>query len=217
MSSSDADKIEHEIVVVGRQLAFVNHKLQSQLETMKDLLHEQEISLGMEGKMDLLGFPSPSGSPTIDPFGTPLPTLRMLIASPSPATNVVPNTSMADLLAAILPLVQYDMFSWREDKFLAQLGNGPAYGHTRISPPCNRMWFQHVPVAVLGGKEVDMPYGLWEDLHRQIVHTDNAQFLKTNHPMLHVFYKSMEAQLCAVTKCRPEMHRSTPPIPKFFG
>ena len=34
------ERIEHEIVVVGRQLAFVNHKLQGQLETMKDLLHE---------------------------------------------------------------------------------------------------------------------------------------------------------------------------------
>ena len=167
--------------------------------------------------LDWLGFPSPSGSPTIDPVGTPLPALPMLIASPSPATIVVPDMNMADLLAAVLPLVQYDMFSWREDKFLAQLGKRPRYAYTRTNPPCNHIGFQHVPVAVLGGKEVDMPYGLWEDLHRQIVRTDNAQFLKTNHPMLHVFYKSMEAQLCAVTKCRPEMHRSTPPIPKFFG
>ena len=58
-------------------------------------------------------------------------------------------------------------------------------------------------VAVLGEKEVDMPYGLWEDLHQQVVRTNNAKFLKINHPMLHVSYKSMEAQLCVVTKCRP--------------
>ena len=84
-------------------------------------------------------------------------------------------------------------------------------------PPCNHIGFQHVPMAILGGREVDMPYGLWEDLHQQVVRTDNAQFLKTNHPMLHVFYKSMEAQLCAITRCRPKMHRKTLAVPKFFG
>ena len=62
-----------------------------------------------------------------------------------------------------------------------------------------------------------MPYGLWEDLHQQVVRMDYAQFLKTNHPMLHVFYKSMGAQLCAVTRCRLEMHRKTLAVPKFFG
>ena len=97
---------------------------------MKNLLHEQEISLGMEEKMDFLGFPSPLGSPTIDPFGTPLNALRMLIASPSPTAIVVSNTNMVDLFAAVVPLVQYDMFSWREDNFFAQLGKGPTYAHT---------------------------------------------------------------------------------------
>ena len=71
-------------------------------------------------------------------------------------------------------------------------------------------------VAVLGEKEVDMPYGLWEDLHQQVVRTNNAKFLKINHPMLHVSYKSMEAQLCVVTKCRPELHCKTPSVAKFF-
>ena len=30
---------------------------------------------------------------------------------------------MEDLIAAVLPLVQYDMFSWREDKFFANVEN----------------------------------------------------------------------------------------------
>ena len=213
MSDSEGEKLENEIVVVGRQIAFVNHKLQSQLETMKDLMHEHEISLGVEGTIDFLALASSSESPVLDSFGTPLLVQPMLIPHPSSATIVAPTSAMEDLLAAVLPLVQYDMFSWRKDKFFAK----PIYASSRTNTPCNRLRFQNVPVATLGGKEVDMPYGLWEDLHRQIVRTDNAQFLKNNHPMLHVFYKSMEAQLCAVTKCRPEMHRNTPPVPKFYG
>ena len=35
--------------------------------------------------------------------------------------------------------------------------------------------------------------------------------------MLHVFYKSIDAQFCVVTRCRSEMHLKTPPVPKFFG
>ena len=217
MSDSEGEKLENEIAVVGRQLAFVNHKLQSQLETMKDLMHEHEISLGVEGTIGFLGLASSSVSPALDPFGNPLLVQPMLIPPPSSATIVALTSKMEDLIAAVLPLVQYDMFSWREDSFFANRGNIPRYSSSRTRPPCNRSRFQNVPVAVLGGKEVDMPYGLWEDLHRQIVRTDNAQFLKNNHPMLHVFYKSMEAQLCAVTKCRPEMHRNTPPVPKFYG
>ena len=217
MSGSDGERIEHEIVVVGRQLAFVNHKLQGQLQSMKDLLHEQEISLGMEGNMDFLGLGSPSGCSAIDPLGAPLPARPVLIPPPPLGSRVVPNTNMSLLLAAVLPLAQYDMFSWREDTFFPRLGKNATYAHTGTTPPCNRIRFQHVPVAVLGGREVDMPYGLWEDLHRQLVRADNAQFVKTNHPMLHVFYKSMEAQLCAVTKCRPELHRNIPPVPKFLG
>ena len=61
MYGSEDDHIEREIVVVGRQLAFVNHKLQSQLETMKYLIHEYEDSLAAEGMLDCLDFPSPSG------------------------------------------------------------------------------------------------------------------------------------------------------------
>ena len=208
MSGSEGDHIEREIVVVGRQLAFVNHKLQSQLETMKYLIHEYEVSLAAEGMLDCSG---------IVRVETALPALPMLTPSPPPAPIVVLDRDMADLRAAVLPLVQYDMFSWREDKYFTSLGKKPRHAYTRTNPPFNHIGFQHVPVAILGGKEVDMPYGLWEDLHRQVVRTDNAQFLKTNHPMLHVFYKSMEAQLCAVTRCHPEMHRPSPPVPKFFG
>jgi hypothetical protein len=217
MSASEGENIEQELVVVGRQLAFLNHKLQSQFENMKDLMQEYEDSLGEEGIFDILGGPSALGPQGIEPVGTPLPAPPMLTTCPSPVSIVLPDLNMTDLLAAILPLVQYDMFSWREDTFPSKLGKRPRSGCTGISPPCTRMGFLHVPVAVLGGKEVDMPYGLWEDLHRQIVRSDNAQFLKNNHPMLHVFYKSMEAQLCGVTRCRPELRRKTPPVPKFLG
>jgi hypothetical protein len=78
-------------VVVGCQLAFVNHKLQSQLETMKLLIHEYEVSLAAKGMLDCLGFPSPSGSSGIVPVETALPALPMLIPSPRPATIVVFN------------------------------------------------------------------------------------------------------------------------------
>ena len=208
MSGSKGDHIECEIVVVGRQLAFVNHKLQSQLETMKHLIHEYEVSLAAEGSLDCFG---------IVPVETALPALTMHAPSPRPANIVVSDRKMGDLRAAILPLVQYDMFSWREDKFFGSLGGKPILAYTRTNPPCNHIGFLHVPLAVLGGREVDMPYGLWEDLHRQVVRMDNEEFLKTNHPMLHVFYKSMEVQLCAVTRCRPKMHRKTAAVPKFFG
>ena len=123
---------------------------------------------------------------------------------------------MSPLLAAVLPLAQYDMFSWREDSFYARLGESCTYAHTGTTPYCNRIRFQHVHVTVLGGREVDMPYGLWEDLHRLLIRANNAQFLNTNHPMLHVFYKSMDTQLYAVTKCRPELHRNIPPVLKFL-
>ena len=63
MFGSKGGKIEHEIVVVGRQLAFVNHKLLSQLETIKDLTHEYKGSLGVEGMLNCLSFPSPSRVP----------------------------------------------------------------------------------------------------------------------------------------------------------
>jgi hypothetical protein len=202
MSAYEGEKIEQEIVVVGRQLAFVNHKLQSQLENMKDLMQEYEDFLGEEGIFDRLGGPSTLGPLGIDPVGTPLPAQPMLTPCPSPASIVLADMYMTIFLATILPLVQYAMLNWREDTFLSKLGKKPRYGCTRTSPPCNHMGFLHVHVAVWAGKEVDMPYGLWEDLHRQIVRLDNAQFLKINHPMLHVFYKSMEAQLCVVTICR---------------
>ena len=63
MSSSEGDKIEHEIVVVGRQLAFVNHKLQSQLETMKDLTTRVRGLFGGGGNAGLVGFPISIGVP----------------------------------------------------------------------------------------------------------------------------------------------------------
>ena len=55
MSDSKGDKFEREIVVVGRQLAVVNQKLQSQFKTMKELIHEYEASLVVEEMMDCLG------------------------------------------------------------------------------------------------------------------------------------------------------------------
>ena len=125
-SSFEGDQIEREIVVVAHQLAFVNHKLQSKLETMKELIHEYEVSLATDEMMDCLDFPSPSGSPAIVPVEMALPTLPMLIPSPgSPDMNMV-----LDLHAIFLLLVQYDMFSWREDKFFARLGEKPRHAYT---------------------------------------------------------------------------------------
>ena len=56
MSDSEGDKLEHEIVAVGCQLAFVNQKCRAK----KELIHEYEASLVVE-VMDCLGFPSSSG------------------------------------------------------------------------------------------------------------------------------------------------------------
>ena len=127
MSDSEGEKLENEIVVVGRQLAFVNHKLQSQMETMKDLMHEHEIFSGVEEMMDFLGLASSSESPAIDLFGTPLLAQPMLIPPPSPTTIVALNSKLEDLLADVLSLVQYDMFSWREDNFFAKREQRPRY------------------------------------------------------------------------------------------
>ena len=110
--------MEREIVVVGRQLAFVNHKLQSQLETMKDLMYE--VSLAAEGMLDCS---------RIVPVEMALPTLPMLAPSPRPATIVVSDRNMVDHLTVVLPFVQYDMFSLREDNFFAMLGKKPRHAY----------------------------------------------------------------------------------------
>ena len=134
----------------------------------------------------------------------------MLTPSSSLASIVLPDMNMVDLFAVVFPLVQYDMISWKGDNVVVNLGELPKYVCTWTRPPCNCRGFYHVPVVVLGEKEVDMPYGLWEDMHRQFVCT---QFLKINHPMFHVFYKSMEAQHCVVTKYHLGMHCKTLPFP----
>ena len=93
---------------------------------MKDLIHEYEVSLAAEGMLDYSG---------IVPVETDVPALPMLILSPCPATIVVLDKNLVDLRAAVLPLVQYDMFSWREDKFFANLGKKTRHAYTRTNPP----------------------------------------------------------------------------------
>ena len=210
MCDLDGVELEHEIQVVSRQLAFVNHKLQFQMQTMKDLLHEYEASLTVDEMVDSLGYPFSLGSRMMDP-AQPL-----LYPTPCGTNIQSADMNMAELRAALLPLLQYDEFSWRGQIAETKMGDPPKLAEPNTNPPCSHVRAKDVPVAILGGKEVDMPYRLWENLHRQIVCTRNARFVKSRHPMLYIFYKSMEAQLCAITKCHPELHSKIPPVPKFL-
>ena len=67
---------------------------------------------------------------------------------------------MVDLCVVIHPLVHYDMFSWKEYNYSPKSVKILGYAYTHNNPLHNHVGFQHVPRAVLGGKEVDMPYGL---------------------------------------------------------
>lgn len=67
MSDFRVDKFEREIVAVGRELASVSQKKQSQSKSMKGFIHKYKVSLVVE-RMDFLGIPSSLGSPRIDPL-----------------------------------------------------------------------------------------------------------------------------------------------------
>ena len=78
---------------------------------------------------------------------------------------------MIDLYVVAYPLVQYDMFSWKGYIYSPKSGKIPEYAYTDNNPLHNHVGFQHMPRAVLGRKEVDMPYGLREDLHFSKLHS----------------------------------------------
>ena len=99
------------------------------------------------------------------------------------------------------PWFKMTFFLGHSTFFFTKIGKKPKHAYTYTNPLYNHINILHVFMVVQGGKKVDMPYGLWEDLHQLFVCAYNAHFLKTSHPMLHVFYKSMEVQLCVVTKC----------------
>jgi hypothetical protein len=214
MSTLEGDELERELLAVGRDLALVNNKLRTQMKAMNALLHEYEASLVVEEMLDCIGYPFSLGSPRMDPVKTLCPARPAVNPSPSRPLLVVAD-AMSSLQTAIAPLLDYETFSWREHKILPEPGKKPKHVHAPTNILCKHVVFHHVPVAILSGKEVDMPYGLWENLHQVLVRSGKEAFLKDNHPMLHAFYKSMEAQLCAVTKCRPELPHKTPPVPKF--
>ena len=106
-------------------------------------------------------------------------------------------------------------FLGKTTKNFLKNGKKPRHAYTHTNLLYKQARWHHVPVAVLAGKEVDMPYVLWENLHRVVVRTRRECCLKINHPMLHTFYRSMEAQLCAITKCRPESHKGPQMFPSF--
>ena len=132
MSGSEDERIEQEIVVVGRQLAFVNHKLQGQLQSMKDLLHEQEISLGMEGNMDFLGLGSPSGCSAIDPLGAPLPARPVLIPPPLLEALLFRTRICHSYLRLFSPWLSMTCFPGERTLFSLALGKTP---HMRTPGP----------------------------------------------------------------------------------
>lgn len=210
----ECDELERELVAVGRELAHVNKKLHTQLKAMQALLHEYEASMVVEEMLDCIGYPFSLGSSRMDPVKTLRPTQPRIGPSSSEALVVVPAV-MPSLQSAIAPLLVYDKFSWRNHEIYTEIGKKPRHAYTHTNLLHKQRGFHHVPVAVLAGKEVDMPYVLWENLHRVIVRTGRECCLKTKHPMLHTFYRSMQAQLCAVTKCRPDVTHMTPPVPKF--
>ena len=74
-----------------------------------------------------------AGSVGIVSVETALPALPMLTPSLRPATIVALDMNMVDLRAAVLPLVQYDMFSRREDKFFARLEKKPRHAYTQTT------------------------------------------------------------------------------------
>lgn len=210
MSKLEDKELKHEIVLVGRQLAFVNHKWQVQMQTMKELIHEYEASLVVEEMMDCLGYLFSLGSRRMD-LAQPL-----LIPTPCHRRINDVDKNMTKLSVVILPLLQYDMFSWKAQNLDAKMGKISKLAYTHITPLYKHVGFEHVHVVALGRKEVDMLHGLWEDLHREIVHTRNAQLIKSNHPVLHTFYTQMEAQLCAITKCHLKLCCNIPLVHKFF-
>ena len=214
MSTLEGDELERELLAVGRELAYVNKRLSTQLKAMQALLHEYEASVAVEEMLDCIGYPFSLGSSRMDPMKTLCPTRPVVNPSPSRPVVVVPD-AISSLQSAITPLLDYETFYWREHENVPGIGKSPRYAYAHTNAHCKHIVFHHVPVAILSGKEVDMPYVLWENLHKVIVRTGRKSFLKDNYPMLHTFYKSMEAQLCAVTKCRPELPHKTPPVPKF--
>lgn len=214
MSTLEGDELERELIAVGRDLERVNKKLHTQSKGMHALLREYEASVVVEEMLDCIGYPFSLGSSRMDPVKTLCPARPVVNPSPSQPLVVVPD-AISGLQSAITPLLDYETFYWREHENVPGIGKRPRHAYAHTNTLCKHIVFHHVPVAILSGKEVDMPYVLWENLHRVLVRTGKESFLKDNHPMLHTFYRSMEAQLCAVTKCRPEVPHKTPPVPKY--
>ena len=178
MSTLEDDELERELVVVGRELAHVNKKLCTQLKAMQALLREYEASVVVEEMLDCIGYPFSLGSSRMDPVKTLHPTQPTI--SPSPSQPIVGEADvMTGLQSAIAPLLDYETFSWRNDEIVPKNCKRPRHDYTHTNLLHKQTGFHHVPVAVLAGKEVDMPYVLWENLHRVIVRTGKELFLKT--------------------------------------
>lgn len=78
---------------------------------------------------------------------------------------------MVNLCVVVHPLVQYDMFSWKEYNYSPKFEKIHGYAYTHNNPIHNHIGFQHVRGGVLGGKEVDIPCRLWEDLYFSNLHS----------------------------------------------
>lgn len=117
-----------------------------------------------------------------------------VIFNPHVTTTSLPKW-MFDRRVVVLPMLEYVGFRWRETlTFCIHIQKTwiCLYPHIYVN---DYISFEHVHVVDLKGKEVDMPYGLWEDLHQILVGTWKIVTFRLDYPELRCFYKTMEEQL----------------------
>lgn len=206
MCTLEDDELEREIVQVGLELHAVNVKLQTQLSNLKQLCRVYEASSLVEHLLEAPGYPFSLGSHALPPS---------FVCSNSQTATTSLSICRIDLRVVVLPLLEYDRFYWRKHQLFVPTSKRPGYAYTSSNPLHDCIGFQHVPVAVLKGKDVDMPYGLWENLHRFLVDTGNVVAFRLDCPELHRFYMTMEEQLCRVTVSNAVVAHKEPHVPKF--